>query len=333
MILLAFFSALVGFFFVLFFTPWLIRYLRKIQLVVYDMNKAEKPRVPLSGGLVVLGGFLASMMIFIFLQTFFHTSRISFTLDPVALNFLFAGVISIMTICLVGFVDDLVVRRPDQSSGLQQWQKPLLTLFAAVPLMVVNAGTTVMAFPLLGKIDIGLLYPLFLIPLGVIGASNMVNMLAGYNGLEAGLGLIYFAQLGLYAYVNERYVATFFALAIFFSLLAFLFYNWNPAKILPGDSLTYLMGAGLAVIAILGNIEKAALIISLPFFAELFLKLRCKLNARSYGYCKGGTIHSYYKKIYSLPHLFARTGKYTETQIVVFLLLGELVISSLIWVL
>ncbi len=184
MILLAFFSALVGFFFVLFFTPWLIRYLRKIRLVVYDMNKPEKPLVPLSGGLVVLGGFLASMMIFIFLQTFFHTSRISFTLDPAALNFLFAGVISIMTICLVGFVDDLVIRKPDQSSGLQQWQKPLLTLFAAVPLMVVNAGTTLMAVPFFGKVDFGLFYPLFLIPLGVIGASNMVNMLAGYNGLE-----------------------------------------------------------------------------------------------------------------------------------------------------
>ncbi len=133
--------------------------------------------------------------------------------------------------------------------------------------------------------------------------------------------------------MNERYVATLFALALFFSLLAFLLYNWNPAKILPGDSLTYLLGAGLAAIAILGNIEKAALIISIPFFAELFLKLRCKLNAKSYGYCEGGTIHSYYKEIYSLPHFFARTGKFTETQIVVFLLLGELVLSSLIWVL
>ncbi|MDP2841599.1 MAG: hypothetical protein Q8O17_04910 [Candidatus Methanoperedens sp.] len=47
-----------------------------------------------------------------------------------------------------------------------------------------------MAFPFLGTLDIGLLYPLLIIPIGMIGASNAFNMLAGYNGLEAGMLIV-----------------------------------------------------------------------------------------------------------------------------------------------
>ena len=73
-------------------------------------------------------------------------------------------------------------------------------------------------------------------------------------------------MLGIYAYVNERHVATLIAFLSVAALLAFLIYNKFPAKILPGDSLTYLLGGALASVAILGNMEKAALIVSIPFF-------------------------------------------------------------------
>jgi len=48
-----------------------------------------------------------------------------------------------------------------------------------------------MFVPWLGAIDFGLIYPLILIPIGVIGASNMINNLAGFNGMETGMGLVY----------------------------------------------------------------------------------------------------------------------------------------------
>ena len=48
---------------------------------------------------------------------------------------------------------------------------------------------------------------------------------------------------------------------------------------------------------------------------------------------KSGKIYSYHEKIYSIPHIFSRTGKYTEKQITYFMLLIELVFSSLIWLL
>ncbi len=318
-----------------FITPWLIRYLRRIGIIVRDANKERQPLVPISGGLAVFSGFFGGIMFFVFYRTFFPGVDIGYhlVLTPKELLSLFSGLLTIFIIALVGFLDDLVIKpNKEASSGLRQWQKPLLTLTASVPLMVVNVGTMVMAVPFLGKVNFGILYPLVLVPIGVVGASNMVNMLAGFNGMETGMGIINIGMLGLYAFVYERYVAALIAAILCPALLAFYYYNRYPAKILPGDSLTYLVGGAMAVLAIVGNMERAALIVSIPFFIEFILKSRKRFKADSYGFCKDGTIHSKYDKIYSIPHLFSRTGKFTEKQITYFMMAIALLFSSLIWV-
>jgi len=326
MTILPIISAIVAFLTVLLLTPWLIRYLRKIGLTVKDQNKKNKPLVPISGGMAVMAGLFIGIMTYVFFQTFYFNYK-----EPMI--YLFAGLTTIIMITLVGFIDDLLIKSKDESSGLKQWQKPLLTLTAAVPLMVVNAGITAIWIPFVGRTDIGLIYPLVLIPMGVIGAANMVNLLAGFNGLETGMGIVYTGMLGLYSYFNGREIATFIALIIFVSLIAFYIFNKTPAKILAGDSLTYLLGGSIAVIAILGNIEKAALIASIPFFIEFVLKARSRFRAKSYGYFYNGKIKSLHrKKIYSLPHILTRTGKYTEKQITTFFIILELIFCSLMWV-
>jgi len=325
--------AIISFLIVLFFTPWWIKYLKKIGLTVKDQNKENKPLVTISGGLAVFSGFFIGMMCFIFSRFFLSEESVVINLTPQALLYLFAGIITITIITLIGFLDDLVVTKSrENSKGLKQWQKPLLTLIAAVPLMVVGAGTKTMGIPLFGEINFGIIYPLIFIPLGVVFAANMVNLLAGFNGLEAGMGLIYMGMLGLYAFVNESYIGALLALMTFSSLLAFYIYNKSPAKIIPGDSGTYLLGAMIATIAILGNLEKAAIIISIPFIIEFFLKARSKFKAQTYGYYHNGKIRSLHnKKIYSIPHILTRTGKFTEKEIVYFCLALEFIVASMIW--
>ncbi|MFA5175669.1 MAG: glycosyltransferase 4 family protein [Candidatus Nanoarchaeia archaeon] len=316
---------ILGFLLTLFSAKYVINYLKKIDINVKDLNKKNTPLVPISGGMMVLGGVVFSYLIFIFIQTFIYS-------NPAYVVNIFAVLTTLLLITLVGFIDDLLIHKSKtESKGLKQWQKPLLTLFASIPLIVVNAGDTTMFLPLLGKINFGLLYPLILIPIGVVGAANMVNMFAGFNGLESGLGLIYTSMLGLYAYFHDSYLGCLIAIVTFASLIIFYYYNKYPAKVLPGDSLTYLLGASLACIAIIGNLERAALICAIPFFIEFILKARNKFNVKSYGYFKDGKVKSYYDKIYSIPHIFTRTGKFTEKQIVLFCLLIELFFSSLIW--
>ena len=325
---LLYWSLFIGFFVTLVITPYLIKFLRKIDLVVKDVHKENTPLIPVSGGLAVLGGLMGGLMWYIFIQTFYYESAETLLL-------LFSAVTTILIITFVGFIDDLIIEKSrDETSGLRQWQKPLLTLMAAVPLMVVNAGTTTMLIPFLGRIDLGLLYPLLFVPIGIVGASNMINMFAGFNGSEAGMGIVYLSSLGLYAYVHSRFSAAAIAGIAVCALLAFYYYNKVPAKILAGDSLTYLLGGVLVTVAVLGNIERAALIASMPFFIEFMLKLRGKFKKKTIGYYENGKIRSHYgNKVYSIPHLLTRTGKFTEKQVVYFMMLVQLIFSSLIWVL
>jgi len=327
-----FVCAAISFLVVWFSTPWLIRYLNRIGLVVKDMNKKDTPLVPISGGMSVMAGVFAGLTTFIFFRTFFPETT-GVVIDNSSLLHFYAGITAILVITFIGFADDLVINKShDRSSGLRQWQKPLLTLSAAIPLMVVNAGETVMGLPIIGKVDVGIWYPLLFIPLGVVGAANMVNMLGGMNGIETGMGIVYTGMLGLYAYVHQSYIGALIALITFTSLIGFYYYNKYPAKILPGDSLTYLLGGVLACIAILGNLEKATLIASIPFIIEFILKARSKFRAQSYGYYKSGNVQSKYTKIYSIPHILTRTGRFTEKQVVWFMICVQLVFSSLIWV-
>ena len=166
-------GGIVGFLTTFFAIKWFIRYARLIGLEVKDQNKENKPLVPLSGGICVMAGLLISLTLFIFLNTFLGDGTFIKEGD---LTFLFAALVSIIIITFIGFTDDLLIRRDKESSaGLKQWQKPILTLVAAIPLIVVNAGSTAMSFPFFGRVDIGLLYPLLLVPIGVVGAANMVN--------------------------------------------------------------------------------------------------------------------------------------------------------------
>ena len=318
-------AAFISFIVVFAFTPWMIRYLRRINLVVKDQNKKDKPLIPLSGGLAVIAGIFTSIMFYVFIRTFyFH--------DEGSLLLIFAALTSLLMITFVGFFDDLLIRKDKETSyGLKQWQKPILTLMAAVPLIVVSAGNTNMGIPFYRVVDFGLVYPLLILPLGFVFSANMVNLLAGYNGLETGMGLVYTGMLSIYAYVNGSYVASLIALVTFSALLAFFIYNKYPAKIFPGDSLTYLLGGAIAIIGITGDIERAAIIAGIPFIIEFFLKMRSKFKAQTYGHYKNGKVKTDYDKIYSLPHIFTRTGKFTEKQVVYIMMFIELIFCSVIW--
>ena len=92
-------------------TPALIRYLKRINLIVKDQNKEGKPLIPISGGLAVLAGTFAGLLIFIFFRTFIYPISSGLILNDTNLKFLFAGMISLLIITLVGFLDDIIIRK------------------------------------------------------------------------------------------------------------------------------------------------------------------------------------------------------------------------------
>ncbi len=299
-------------------TPYWIKAAKRVGLVGKDMNKYDKPEVAEMGGIAVIAGFLAGIFYYIGLSTFYFKQN-EFII------YIFAAISCILIISIIGIIDDLL----GWKIGLKQWQKPLLTLAAALPVSAINAGKSTMILPIVGQVDFGILYPLLIVPIGIAGASNGFNMLAGYNGLEAGMGIIIITALSYVAYLNGYPWVSVLGMCMVFSLLAFLRYNWYPAKVFPGDTLTYSVGALIACLAILGDMEKIAVLLFIPYYIEFILKLRSKLKAESFGKPKeDGTLDLLYEKIYGIEHLAIAVIKKIkkrayEKDVTLFILLME----------
>lgn len=312
-------------------TKSLIPFFKKNKIIALDLHKKEKPKLANSGGIPVSLSLMIGLMFFIAVQTFVFGVRNQMV-------YLFASILSILLITIIGFFDDLnrsevLTGERKIRRGLKKWQKPLFAIPAAIPLMVVSAGETTMTIPFLGSINFGIIYPLILIPMGVVGAANAINLLGGFNGSEAGMGIVYCLFLSVIALSSGELVSAAIFLSTVGALIGFLKFNWFPAKILSGDSLTYCLGAVIASGVIVGNMERAGFIIMVPFIIEFFLKLISGLKASSLGKLrKDGTLEPPYgKRIYSWTHLVMSLGKLTEKQVTIILILIEAVFSLLLF--
>lgn len=273
--------------------PSWIRRARKAGLEGKDMNKYNGPKVAEAGGVIVITGFMIGVLIYVALRTFYFKE----TGDLVRI---FALLCSVIIISFIGMIDDIL----GWKIGLSKKIRLVLVLFGAIPLIVINAGHPTIAIPFLGEISLGWIYSLVFIPLMVVGTSTTFNFLAGFNGLEAGQGIIVLSFMSLVSYLTGSSWLAVIGMIMVSSLVAFYYYNRVPASIFPGDVLTYPVGAMIGIMAILGNFEKIALVMFIPYFIEVILKCRGGLKKESFAIAqKDGTIKRPYNKIYGSTHL------------------------------
>jgi UDP-N-acetylglucosamine--dolichyl-phosphate N-acetylglucosaminephosphotransferase len=232
--------------------------LQRAGIVGRDMHKQGLPEVAEMGGLAVVAGGGVGISVGLAMMSFFHVFKDA---DVVLL---LAAMGTILLTALIGFIDDLL--------GMEQWVKAFLPAIAALPLVAVRAGHTWLSVPYIGRIDFWIFYPLFLVPTGVMVAANAVNMLAGFNGMEAGMGLIAIGSLAVIAAHIQETTALIILLSGAGALLGVLLFNWYPAKILIGDVGTLTIGAIIATGVIVGNFETAGVILLIPYAIDFLFK-------------------------------------------------------------
>jgi UDP-N-acetylglucosamine--dolichyl-phosphate N-acetylglucosaminephosphotransferase len=264
---------------------WMIRRLKGTSMVGRDLHKPGSPEVPEMGGLAVIAGFYAGV------------TAIQLTIAEGT------------TQGFVGLLDDLF--------NLRQRTKAILPFLFALPLATVvfrdpEGGTVLLST------DVGALV-LLAIPLGITSAANAANMLEGFNGLGAGLGIIMcLAMVGL-ALVTGDSRGLYLVLPLLGALLAFLYFNRYPARIFPGDSMTLFVGATVAAAAIMAHQKTYGALLFVPFILEFVLKARGHFKAQNYGTLNGVGRLSYTGPIESLSHLLMRGRNLKEQHLVVAL--------------
>ncbi len=323
-----FIPILISFLLVLLGLPLWIKTCRNIGLLWEDMNKIGHPKnVAASGGVVVVIAFIVGVLSYVAITSFVYGAS-GYSLQ------IFAMVSMILVLALIGLVDDLLGWR---HGGLSWKLRLVFALVASIPLVVIKAGTSAMILPFLGAVDFGVFYALVLIPLGVAGVTTVYNFLAGFNGLESGQGILVLSFLSYVAYATGSSWLALIGLCMVAALLVFFLYNKSPAKVFPGDIMTYAIGALIVGMAILGNFERIAAVVFVPYLIEMVLKVRGKIKLKtgkfphSFGIPdKDGNLKMPYKKIYGLTHFsiwFLHKFKkgVTEKDVVYFLFIIQII--------
>jgi UDP-N-acetylglucosamine--dolichyl-phosphate N-acetylglucosaminephosphotransferase len=309
-------SALISLISTFVMIPWLIKNLRNTKMVGIDLNKWSKPRIPEMGGLaVIIGFYLGAVYLFLFIDISADIYHIS--------------LLAIMGAAIVGIMDDLF--------ELRQRVKAVLPFVFALPLGIrifqlategTASGPQVFGTYILG-VDIGVLM-VIAIPFGITCAANASNMLEGFNGLGAGLGIIMTVTMIMVSIIEGMTQGLFLLVPLLGSLLAFLYFNRYPAKIFPGDTLTLFTGAIIACAAIVSYTKVAGAIIFIPLIVEFFLKLKGRFKAENYGKPDKDGYLTYDGKIESLAHVVMKWKRLKEWQLVAVLWAMEIVVCALV---
>lgn len=241
--------SVIAFFTVYFLTPFLIRALEKRNQTVKDYNRKGGAMVPRPGGPSIIAGILASELV---LYLFFPMDEIIAIMATTGLAF------------LVGLVDDKKV--------MGGWFKPVALAAAALPILLLGAYDSNLAFPLFGEVRIPLLYfPIVIFMIVITG--NTINSIDVLNGVASGFMTIASFSLTISLLILQNYEIAIASLPLGFVSLAFYKYHKFPSKIFPGDSGALALGAMYGTIAIVGDVEIIAAIALLPAIFNSFLFL------------------------------------------------------------
>jgi UDP-GlcNAc:undecaprenyl-phosphate/decaprenyl-phosphate GlcNAc-1-phosphate transferase len=208
--------------------------------------KHQKEPVPYFGGLAIYLAFLMSL-------------AFTFEFRQDVLGIILGGTIIVM----LGLIDDFGVLTPSTKLIGQ-----LLAVF-----VLIKSGIRIQIAALPEWVDLALTI------LWMVGLINAFNLLDIMDGLSAGVGALSAVGLLVAALLQGDQVVAFMLAALIGSLVGFLKYNWQPARIYMGDTGAMFIGLLLGAMAMIGkypsdhpvSLLTPVFILGIPIFDTLFV--------------------------------------------------------------
>jgi phospho-N-acetylmuramoyl-pentapeptide-transferase len=224
-------------------------------------------------GTPTMGGVLVWLTTLVVALLFFWLDE----LNVVHLNFLTRGETvlplgALVASAIVGLVDDWYNVRGLGPKGGGLTMRHRLLIYTAIAVVgawwfYAKLGWDVLHVPFLGSFNIGWWYvPIFIFT--IVATSFSVNEIDGLDGLAGGTLLSAFAAYGAIAFLQGRYDLATLCGVIAGALLAFLWFNINPARFFMGDTGAMSLGVTLGIVALLTNTVFLLPIIGLLFVIE-----------------------------------------------------------------
>lgn len=150
--------------------------------------------------------------------------------------------------------------------------------------LIVSTGLTIdfISVPfIVEKFQLGIwAYPLTVF--WIVAITNAVNLIDGLDGLAAGVSSIGIATVAIMAGMAGKSLIFALAIILLASTVAFLFYNFHPAKIFMGDTGSLFLGYCLSILSLLGLYKSVTLfsviipiiILGVPLFDTTYAIIR-----------------------------------------------------------
>ena len=235
----------------MFIVPFVIAFSKKEGLVdVPNERKIHKIPVSRLGGVAIWASTMLTFLFLVLLSYYPSGNLVSGILLGSSLMF------------FLGFIDDIY--------NLDAKFKLLIQILIVTLVYCLGVKFDTIFDPLNpfgGVIHLGtwVSYPLTL--LWIVGISNAVNFIDGVDGLAGSVitvNAITIAIIAL-AMTPPNPISALIGFILAGSMMAFLTFNFNPAKIFMGDSGALFSGFMLASLSITGVMKSATLAILLPF--------------------------------------------------------------------
>lgn len=192
-----------------------------------DARKLHQRPIASLGGVGIFGGFMLAALIFI-----------SGKANPEFQYFFAAALI----IFFLGLKDDIII--------ISATKKFIGQLTAAAILIHLADIRITSMHGILGITELPYALSVLLSYITIIVVVNAFNLIDGVDGLAGMLGLLTMSVFGTYFFLADMTAYALLAFSLAGSLLAFLIFNYNPAKIFMGDCGSLVLGLANAFLVI-----------------------------------------------------------------------------------
>jgi len=330
MFLFLLFVFILSFLVTLISVPFIISYSKKHRIGGNDVHKKGKPFVPGLGGIAIVLSLIVSFFFsyFIFSHNSLSMFFDSFQSQRIA-DFMLSAVIIVIGTAIIGLIDDFV--------SIPHKIKLFLPVLVSIPLIIqLFKWMHVFTIPFLGPIYFipPEFYLFVLVPIGMMAVTNVTNTFAGYNGLEAGLAAVVSFFLILIGFVHNLPLVLLLSVPLFASCVAFLFFNWYPAKVFIDDVGTLTIGATIATTVIAGGLEVVGFILLLPYIIDfIFFKVPNRLpSLHWWGTLKNGKLYHKGKAIHLGQFVLSKFNGLKEYELVSVFLGFEIILGILAFI-
>jgi len=207
--------------------PPIISLIKKYQL--YDIPNARKIHlspVPTMGGIAIVAGMMAALFLWF-----------PFNNETAQVCFFF----SITVLFGLGIMDDV----KDFSARYK------FIIQAGLATMIALSGIRITSFDgLFGINELPLSAQYTITLLAIVGITNAFNLIDGIDGLAGGIGFMSLVILGIFLTTSGDANTALIAFALAGGIFAFLYFNFNPARIFMGDTGSLVLGFVIAVLCI-----------------------------------------------------------------------------------